>query len=224
MRRTGRGRHPAFRSVDRRRAAIMEALLQAMSEKGFSHTSLTDLARRAGMSPGHLLYYFRDKDAVLTELSKQINDQTLDFMGELADKPPHDQFRDLVGFFFNRRNVPPSFRSVLLQLLGVATHDPELLDRMKRQARRFKTFLKQAYSKSHRPKAMTVDDAATAAAAIWMGLLINSLFDPTLTTPRAGRLMLKLLLLLGGFEGDAPFEPDSPLDHQPLSRRRSRTR
>jgi AcrR family transcriptional regulator len=212
---TRAARHPAYRSVDRRRAAIAEALLQSMSEKGFSATSLTELARRAGMSPSHLLYYYPDKEAVLVQLAKSINDGTLGFMAGLVDKPPQVQCHQLVGYFFGRRNVPAAFRGVLLQLMGVATHDPELLGRMRQQAGRFKAFLKQIYRKSSATATMPVDDAATVAAAIWMGLLVNSLFDPTLTMARAGRLMLNVMSFLGGFDnarrsGDVPPASNAP--------------
>ena len=168
-----------------------------MSEKGFAATSLTEIAKRAGMSPSHLLYYYPDKESVLGELAKVINDRTLDYMAGLVNKQPEEQCRELVGFYFDRRNVPSSFLSVLVELMGVATHDAELLGRMREQARKFKAFLKQTFRKS---AAMSPDDAATVAAAVWMGLLVNSLFDPSLTMSRGGRLMLGVLGLLGGFE------------------------
>jgi hypothetical protein len=115
-----------------------------------------------------------------------------------AGKLPQDQCRELVSYYFDRRNVPPSLLGILMELMAVATHDPELLGRMREQAHKFKTFLKQTFRKPS--AAMSTDDAATMAAAIWMGLLVNSPFDPTLTTPRGGCLTLKTLSLLGGFE------------------------
>ena len=42
-----------------------------MLDKGFSGTSLTDLAKRAGMSVSHFLYYFPDKETVLAELARR---------------------------------------------------------------------------------------------------------------------------------------------------------
>lgn len=214
-------RHPAFRSVDRRLAAIGEALLQSMSEKGFAATTLTDVAKRAGMSPSHLLYYYPDKESVLVDLTKSVNDGTLNFMAGLESKPPEVQCRELVEYFFDGRNVPPNHRAVMLELMAVGIHDPELLRRMREQTARFTTFLRQIYRKASATAVMPAEDAATLAAAVWMGLHVNSLVDDTLSMERAGRLMLTALALLGGFEA-SPSEKESPAQSVQAARRKQR--
>lgn len=196
-------RHPGYRAADRRRAAIIDALRRSMLDQGFSGTSLTDLAKRAGMSVSHFLYYFPDKETVLSELAKSITDQTLDYVGGLVDQPAELQCRELVDYFFGGRSVPLSYRSLILQLMGVATHDRQLLARQRQQARGFKAFLKQVFRKSPGGAMMTADDAATLAGAIWMGLYVDSYFDPALTMPRAARLMVAAMSWLGGFESAA---------------------
>jgi AcrR family transcriptional regulator len=47
---------------------VLEAALAAITERGVPDTRMTDIAARAGMSPGHVLYYFRSKANILTEL------------------------------------------------------------------------------------------------------------------------------------------------------------
>jgi len=195
-----RQRHPGYRAADRRRAAIIDALRRSMLDKGFSGTSLTDLAKRAGMSVSHFLYYFPDKETVLAELAKSITDETLDYIGGLTQKPPRKQCEELVNFFFGGRRVPLSYRSLVLQTMGVATHDRQLLARQKQQAARFRVYLRQLFRKSPGIRGMKVDDAAALAGAIWMGLHVNCYFDPDLTVPRAARLMLTGLSWLGGFD------------------------
>jgi AcrR family transcriptional regulator len=199
----GPRRHPGYRAADRRRAAIIEALRRSMLDQGFSSTSLTDLAKRAGMSVSHFLYYFPDKETVLAELAKSITDETLAYIGGLTQKPPQNQCRELVNFFFGGPSVPLTYRSLVLQTMGVATHDRQLLARQKQQASRFRVYLRQLFRKSPGIPAMKVDDAAAIAAAIWMGLHVNSYFDPGLTMPRAARLMLTAMSWLGNFEDGA---------------------
>jgi AcrR family transcriptional regulator len=196
-------RHPGYRAADRRRAAIIDALRRCMLDQGFSGTSLTDLAQRAGMSVSHFLYYFPDKETVLAELAKSITDETLDYVAGLTPKPPLDQCAELVNYFFGGRSVPPTYRSLVLQLMGVATHDRQLLARQRQQARGFKAFLKQVFRKSPGARVLKPDDAAMLAGAIWMGLFVDSYFDPALTMARAARLMLTAMSWLGGFEDEA---------------------
>ncbi len=215
-------RHPGYRAADRRRAAIIDALRRSMLDQGFSGTSLTDLAKRAGMSVSHFLYYFPDKETVLAELAKSITDQTLDYVGELVRQPPELQCRELVDYFFGGRSVPLTYRSLVLQLMGVATHDRQLLARQRQQARGFKAFLKQVFQKSPGATVMTADDAATLAGAIWMGLYVDSYFDPALTMQRAARLMLAAMSWLGGFDNAAAVSTDNGGATSATRRRRKR--
>jgi AcrR family transcriptional regulator len=198
--RSAQRKGPGYRTAYRRRAAIIEALRRVMLEKGFSGISLTDLAKSAGMSVSHFLYYFPDKETVLNELGKSITDQTLAYVESLTAKPPRIQCTELVNYFFGGRSVPLSYRSLLLQMMAVATHDRQLRARQKQQARGFLTYLKQVFRKSPGIPAMKTGDAATLAAAVWIGLYVDSFFDPALSMPRARRLMMTAMSWLGGFE------------------------
>jgi AcrR family transcriptional regulator/transposase len=50
-----------------RETAILKAALEALREKGLAETRMIDIARRVHMSPGHVLYYFPSKRALLME-------------------------------------------------------------------------------------------------------------------------------------------------------------
>lgn len=55
------------RAGGKHRGGIFKALHDCIVEQGYARTSLTDVARAAGMSPSHLLYYFPGKDAILED-------------------------------------------------------------------------------------------------------------------------------------------------------------
>ena len=61
----GFSKRPANARSDKRRSRILRALHDCVIEKGYAKTTLADVARVAGMSSSHLLYYFRGKDAIL---------------------------------------------------------------------------------------------------------------------------------------------------------------
>lgn len=52
---------------DSRRAALVTAALDAAGEHGLRQLSLADVARRAGLTRGAVLYYYEDLDALLVE-------------------------------------------------------------------------------------------------------------------------------------------------------------
>lgn len=67
-------RKPRTLSRDARRTQLIEATISTIAERGYSRTTLTDVARRAGLSHGLVLYHFETKEQLLSA--------TLDFLSE----------------------------------------------------------------------------------------------------------------------------------------------
>ncbi|MFC9325639.1 TetR/AcrR family transcriptional regulator [Kitasatospora sp. NPDC057015] len=61
----GRKRQP---SGDEARGRAMRAAISAIAEKGAAAVRMSDIAARAGMSTGHILYHFGKKDRLLLEV------------------------------------------------------------------------------------------------------------------------------------------------------------
>ena len=61
----------------KRREGVLQAALDVIVERGLANTRMTDIAKGAGMSPGHILYYFESKDDLLMELLRWTDDQLL---------------------------------------------------------------------------------------------------------------------------------------------------
>ena len=60
-------RRPQGERADAMRARIVEAALAAIREQPVANVQLAAIAERAGLRPGHVLYYFASRDAVLVE-------------------------------------------------------------------------------------------------------------------------------------------------------------
>jgi AcrR family transcriptional regulator len=58
----------------RRREAVLEAALDVIVDRGLANTRMSDIAERAGMSAGNILYYFESKDDLLMELLRRSDD------------------------------------------------------------------------------------------------------------------------------------------------------
>jgi AcrR family transcriptional regulator len=50
-----------------RRRRVLEAAVEAIADVGVERLRMTDIARRADMTPGHILYYFERKERILAE-------------------------------------------------------------------------------------------------------------------------------------------------------------
>ena len=58
---------PRQRLTEERRTQILEAAVRVIGERGLAETRISDVAVRAGTSPGLVLYYFGSKDRLLTQ-------------------------------------------------------------------------------------------------------------------------------------------------------------
>ncbi len=65
---------PRTMSRDARRQQLIEATIETLAERGFSRTTLTAVARTAGLSHGLVLFHFETKEKLLAE--------TLAYLGE----------------------------------------------------------------------------------------------------------------------------------------------
>ncbi|MBK7085045.1 MAG: TetR/AcrR family transcriptional regulator [Flavobacteriales bacterium] len=55
-----------------RRARILTKALQLFNKHGVEHVAVRDIARALAMRPGHLTYYFPDKEALVLELNAEL--------------------------------------------------------------------------------------------------------------------------------------------------------
>lgn len=80
----------AKRREDRqkRREGVLQAALDVIVERGLANTRMSDIAEQAGMSPGHILYYFESKDDLLLELLRWSEDLLLRRAAEECERLP----------------------------------------------------------------------------------------------------------------------------------------
>lgn len=191
-----------------RRAEIVAALRQCMLQKGYAETSLTDLAKSAGMSVSHFLYYYPGKDAVLVELCEQFVKRAYEDIAEHKARPPRERIEALADNLFVRGAIARSEFSILRELNALATHRPEVRDWLRRFDAWIVRYLSDLFSKAPRQAGLSAADAAEIAAAVWMGLVNNSDFDAKLNDKRAARLFRQTLLSFAGL--DRPVESSRP--------------
>jgi AcrR family transcriptional regulator len=55
------------REGNERREHVLNAAMEAIAEVGVDRLRMADIASKAGMTPGHILYYFGRKDRILIE-------------------------------------------------------------------------------------------------------------------------------------------------------------
>ena len=180
-----------------RRVVIFRSLWRLMLDKGYAGTSLTDVAKEAGISPSHLVYYFSTKDEILVELFEVIADAVSTVTAH-GDEPPVEQCHLLASYAFFEPILGPSERSIVLEMTGIAVHNPRLRTRHQQFVRQTMGYLTDLFAKTPRAFGLSAEDAAFLALSIWMGLITNSYFYDEFSQSRARALFRQQLLLLAG--------------------------
>lgn len=200
-----------------RRKAIVAALRRCMLTKGYAETRLTDLARAAGISVSHYLYYFASKEAALKEVCDEIVDQTLAEVTASRGEPPEERIHVLVDHVFVRSIFSQrSELGVILELVALSMHRSAIREKLNYYNREMMAYLTDLFEQVPRQPGVSARDAAEIAAAIWMGLLTNSQYDGTLDDSRARRLFRRSLFDLANIRhSGAAAIPPSALRKKP---------
>lgn len=76
-------REPRQKRAIEKKAKIVQACMELVSEKGYRSTTTVDIAKRAGVSTGIVYSYFKDKKDILLSALYQLFDQMCDPLFEL---------------------------------------------------------------------------------------------------------------------------------------------
>ncbi len=96
---------------------LLQAAVEAFTETGFDNTTVSDVVRRAGMTPSTFYNYYRDKDALLAELIEKMGMAMLEGWAEARDDG--DTLGDVV-------------RSAAARLYGLLVSDAALATLLRR--------------------------------------------------------------------------------------------
>jgi AcrR family transcriptional regulator len=185
---------------DQRRARIIAALRECMLARGYAATSLSDIARSAGMTPSHLLYYFKGKDAILNAYWETTAAGLLERLRAIEPEPIERRLELLADAFFSGVIGTQADIGIVLEFFGLAVHDKDLYRTKARFDREIKVWLARLIAQSPRPLGALVDAAAEAVYALLMGLCTAAYFDERLGSPQARAIFLMSLRQIAGFD------------------------
>ena len=164
----------------RKRAAIVEAAVQELSDKGFQAMSMDALAARAGVSKRTVYNHFASKDQLFDEIAKLIFAQSSEVTA-IVYRPEQDIAEQLTNFARNELRLLASerFRDMCRVMIAECIFAPE------RAAEALQTYADQEQSLDAWMAAAIADgklrevDPAYAAAQL-LGLIKAHAFWPQL--------------------------------------------
>lgn len=153
-----------------RRAAILEAALQVFSERGFSHASLDEVAKRGGVSKALIYEHFSSKrELQLALLDSYVHDLIERVVRAIAAvEPPEERLRAGIEAFLAFAEENPR----VLRLLTRNVDDPvagEALDRLREEAAAACAELMVKHAPEPRPGDLPVETTVAILAHLISG-------------------------------------------------------
>ena len=168
-----------------RRAAITRATIRCLARHGYAGLTMKRLAAEAGVSPGILHYYFRDKRAILARAAATVMSDLDRRVATEARGTRHarGRLRAVLRACLKVSTESRDFWTVLIELWGGALHDPELARLNRHAYARARRFLAASVARGTEAGAfrrVAPDEAATVMLALVDGLSLQLTFDPDL--------------------------------------------
>jgi len=179
----------------KRRKRILVAFHDCIIRKGYSKTTLRDVANAADMSASHLLYYFSGKNAILECYFENVAKRIMKRIDGFREESPESQIELLVDLFFAGKGITRSEIGFMLECFGVAVHDQQLHTDKTELDRFCKAYLRELFEQSP-CGAEEAGDSAELAYAMLIGLRTAAFFDRKLGLPKARRLFHEEMLSL----------------------------
>lgn len=195
---------------EERRQSIIRALNRCIRKRGFSQSSLTDIAVEAGMSPSHIRYYFDGKPAILEALLDQTCRQILENIHAIDASDPWEWFDEFATFFLGNPWITPSRLSVVMEIFGVSVHDDTLRRIKADYDEEIRRVLRVFFERVGCAEGLTPKDAAEIAQALEAGIKFNAVVQDTFDPERARRIFVSGIRRLTGARAESARDPLAP--------------
>lgn len=176
-----------------RREALVRATIAEIGDAGTLHVTVSQIARRAGMSSALAHHYFGGKDQIfLAAMRRILSDFGAEVRAELAQAAPDRRAEAIIRACFAQSCFSPKAISAWMTFYVMAQSNAEALRLWRLYQRRLRTNLSHAL----RPVASDPESAAVTLAALIDGLYLRSALNDPDTPETATRRALSVLRLL----------------------------
>ncbi len=159
-----------------KRQQIIEAAGRVIVQKGIDKTSLTDIAKEAGISKGSLYYYYASKDDLIFDITEaHINQISENLFGIIEDSKGSATWEDLLKILFERILQAEARGRMHLYLLQQSLNSNEVLaERFRKKYREWNELIREGFEKIE-PENKDHTILSSLVIAALDGLLIQTL-------------------------------------------------
>ncbi len=169
-----------------RRLEILDAATICFARSGFHRTSMEDIVKESGLSPGAIYCYFRGKHEIVEAISAQRHERDSDLLANFASAPNvREGLERLSRALVRLLNDPKErqHRRVSIQFWAESLLDEEIrrvAERGLQQRHRLAAVLHRAQKAGELPVNLDVDSTSRVMLALLQGLLLQLAWEPEL--------------------------------------------
>ncbi len=182
---------------EERRARILDAAERCFARAGFHRTTMQDICKEAGVSPGALYIWFSSKEALIAGIAARNRDEVLASFAALAEA---DNFVAGMAQVMETciLNQPREKSVLCLEIGAEATRNPAVAETLARFDDTVSAALTELLDKAQREgrinPSMPVKDLSQAMHVIADGLFWRRAVQPDFDAATAGRSLLALVM------------------------------
>jgi len=180
-----------------RRLRIVDAAERCFARNGFHRTTMQDICKEAGISPGALYLYFNSKEALIEALTERDREQ---FAAHFANAGEGDDFAAVLEHLFRVCVVdqPPHKSALCIEIGAESTRNPAIAATMRRFDESLRAsllvWLGDAQRRGLIEPVGPLEQALTAAIVIADGFLWRRAVDQTFDVEAAAPVMTAMIM------------------------------
>lgn len=165
-----------------KRRQILDAATACFARSGFHKTSTAEICAEAGMSPGNLFHYFKNKNAIIEAIVEDDRRQMSEWFEKASQAD--DLFEELFKLMLRHLELigDPTYRKIGIEIFAEAMRNPavgQLVARNDAEATAARIgILKKAAAKGQIDAALDINKLATWIAALGDGAFGRAALDP----------------------------------------------
>jgi TetR/AcrR family transcriptional regulator, transcriptional repressor of aconitase len=115
--------------LDARRSEVLDAAIVCFSRDGFHRTTMKDIVRQSGLSPGAIYNYFKSKEEIIQAIASRREEKERQLVkGAIGEGPPGKALERVRDAFLDELESPKERlrRRVSVQLWAEAQRNPSI--------------------------------------------------------------------------------------------------
>ncbi|UOF90046.1 TetR/AcrR family transcriptional regulator [Fodinisporobacter ferrooxydans] len=175
------------------RTQLIEAAYRVLAANGYEKTSIKDIAREAGLSPGLVHYYFDSKEDLLAAVVREATDEYCARMDYLRQSVSGDELADSAFTESMKRvRAHSDWYRLRYELFVLGLRNPTIQPEVRELLMRGKEGVEQAIEAVAGQSLPNAANMSAILLACFDGLALQSLIDPKFNLEGAYRVLREM--------------------------------